>query len=484
MDGDMSEQQGAKAPQGLRRRFGSSTTSRLEQRVVEGIHAHSPTTPESEGPSEKPAARKKVWIIVGAAAVVVLILGGVIVGMLSRPRGVGGGDAGGQTPGATAAQPTSPAGSDSTPVFQFLPPQEHPVTGWTGFETLVGDVNGDGRADLIWNLTAESNLIYVALAGADGAFSFPPMQERTEKRWGGFGTLAGDVNGDGRTDLIWNETAETNRIYVALGGTDGVFQFLPAQDRPEQRWSGFRTLVGDVNGDGRSDLIWNETAETNRVYVALGNADGTFQFLPAQDHPDEGWGGFETLVGDVNGDGRTDLVWSPVEETGRVAVALANSDGTWLFLPAQEHAYAGQAGFEMLIGDVNGDGRADLVWNACQETNRTIVALASNDGTLAFLPPQERAEPGWQGFTAHIADMDGDGRDDLVWNKVGTNNRTYLGLGTSEGILRFLPAQDHPEQGWEGYRLLLGDIDGDGRSDLVWNAVQEGNRIVVGLSTP
>jgi hypothetical protein len=440
-------------------------------------------TPEPEESGEQPSGRKKIWIIVAVVAVVVLILGGVTLGLLSRSRGGGGNVGDGQPPGPEAS-PTSPAGGGITATLQFLSPQEHPEKGWTDFNTLVGDVNGDGRDDLIWNMASESNLIYVALANDDGSLTFLPMQERSEKRWGGFETLVGDVNGDGHSDLIWNETGETNRVYVALGSAEGTFQFLPAQDRAEKRWGGFRTFLGDVNGDGCSDLIWNEAAETNRVYLALGSADGNFQFLPAQDHPDQGWTGFETLVGDVNGDGQSDLVWYPSGDPDRVAVALADAEGTWRFLPVQEQPDLGEGEFEVLIGDVNGDGRADLVWNMCQEVNRTVVALANDDGTLTFLPPQERAEPGWEGFTVQIADVDGDGRGDLVWNEAGTANRTYLGLGTSEGVFRFLPAQDYPEPDWAGYRLLVGDVNGDGRADLVWNATQEANRIVVGLSAP
>jgi len=479
----MSEKQGPKSPRGLRRRFGSSAPSRLEQRVVGVARPRLGETPELEEPGEQPADRKKVWIIVGVVAVVVLILAGVTLGLLTRSPGGGGNSGAGETPGPEAS-PASPAGSGITVTLQFLSPQEHTEKGWTAFKTLVGDVNGDGRDDLIWNITSESNLIYVALANEDGSFTFLPLQERSEKRWGGFETLVGDVNGDGRSDLIWNELAETNRVYVALGSIDGIFQFLPAQDRAEKRWSGFRTLVGDVNGDGRSDLIWNEPAETNRIYVALGGADGTFEFLPAQDHPDAGWAGFETLVDDVNGDGRSDLVWYPSGETGRVAIALADADGTWRFLPVQEHPDQGQEGGDTLIGDVNGDGRADLVWNVRQEANRTVVALADADGILAFLPPQERTEPGWEGFTVQIADVSGDGCGDLVWNEAGTMNRTYLGLGTRSGIFRFLPVQDHPEPDWADYRLLVGDVNGDGRADLIWNATQETNRISVGLSAP
>ncbi|MEH2001750.1 MAG: VCBS repeat-containing protein, partial [Nostoc sp.] len=133
------------------------------------------------------------------------------------------------------------------------------------------------------------------------------------------------VNGDGLTDLIWNFTGDINRTYVGLSNGNGTFAFLPAQDRPlsEGGWNGFDTLTGDVNGDGLTDLIWNFTGDINRTYVGLSNGNGTFTFLGAQDRSERGWNGFDTLTGDVNGDGLTDLIWNQTGNINRTYVGLA-----------------------------------------------------------------------------------------------------------------------------------------------------------------
>ncbi|MCC5620944.1 VCBS repeat-containing protein [Nostoc sp. CHAB 5715] len=207
--------------------------------------------------------------------------------------------------------------------FTFLPAQDRSETGWNGFDALTGDVNGDGLTDLIWNETGNINRTYVGLSNGNGTFTFLPAQDRSETGWNGFDALTGDVNGDGLTDLIWNETGNINRTYVGLSNGNGTFTFLPAQDRSETGWNGFDALTGDVNGDGLTDLIWNETGNINRTYVGLSNGNGTFTFLGAQDRSETGWNGFDALTGDVNGDGLTDLIWNETGNINRTYVGLA-----------------------------------------------------------------------------------------------------------------------------------------------------------------
>jgi hypothetical protein len=65
-------------------------------------------------------------------------------------------------------------------------------------------------------------------------------------------------------------------------------------------WRGYETLVGDVNGDGRADLIWNRlTGGQNQIYVGLSSGDGIFQLLPAQEISGD-WGQYRPLLGHVD----------------------------------------------------------------------------------------------------------------------------------------------------------------------------------------
>ena len=135
-----------------------------------------------------------------------------------------------------------------------------------------------------------------------------------------YALVAGDFNGDGRTDLAVANIG-SNDVSVLLGNGDGTFQDqvrYAAGDEP------FALVAGDFNGDGRTDLAV-ANAGSNDVSVLLGNGDGTFQDqvrYAAGDEP------FALVAGDFNGDGRTDLAVANYD-SGDVSVLLGNGDGTF-----------------------------------------------------------------------------------------------------------------------------------------------------------
>lgn len=392
---------------------------------------------------------------------------------------------------------TIPTATFAQGTFQFLSAQDHPVaSGWQYYRTLTGKLNNDDYDDLIWNETiATGNRTYVGLSNGDGTFQFLPAQDHpVASGWQYYKSLTGKVNRDPHDDLIWNETKATgNRIYVALANGNGTFTFRSPQNHPvASGWQYYKTLLADVNGDLRDDLIWNETKETgNRTYVGLANPNGTFRFLPAQDHPvASGWQHYKTLTAKVNDDDYHDLIWNATGTGNRTYVGLANGDGTFQFLPAQDHPVAsGWQYYRTLTGKVNDDEYDDLIWNAAGTSrtgsgNRTYVALANGNGTFQFLPAQDHpGASGWYVRGTLTADVNGDGSDDLVWSEtLVPNNRTWVGLGLGDGTFHFLPVQVHPVVGnWYPFWTLAADVNDDGHDDLVWNATGTGNRVYVGL---
>src|SRR5258707_239228 len=98
------------------------------------------------------------------------------------------------------------------------------------------------------------------------------------------------------------------------------------------------------------------------------------------------------------------------------------------------------------------------------------VQAVTGGGLSATTVFDQPEQGGWFGYTAHLADVNGDGFADLVWNQLGTINRTYVNLSNGNGTFRrALSAFDQPEQNWSGFTLFTADVNGDGLADLVWN---------------
>src|SRR5438034_1410164 len=183
---------------------------------------------------------------------------------------------------------------------------------------------------------------------------------------------AGDFNRDGVLDLA-TANYGSNTVSVLLGNGDGTFQaartFATAGFNPEF------VAVGDVNLDGRQDLAVAQSGSTpSLVSVLLGNGDGSFQ--PARIFA-TGQGSLSVAIGDVNGDGRPDLVAANYYSND-VSVLLGNGDGT--FQPALSFD-AGNHPSSVAVGDFNGDGRPDLAVSNFTSNNVSVL-LGNGDGTF------------------------------------------------------------------------------------------------------
>lgn len=399
-----------------------------------------------------------------------------------------------------------------------------------------------------------------AQIASPGAFSLTDAFQQYAAPFSGAGTrsvLMGDVNGDGRADLVWNEriSAEnTNRVFVGFGQADGSFDIRNAvlhSESPDEGWETYDLLLADVDGDGRSDLVWNHREQDNVAYIGMSQGDGTFAWRGRQVHTNHGWGNFDVTAADVDGDGRTDIVWNSTSSgNNRVYVGYAQDDTMLTMIDNHQDFKPGSnwSNYQpVFTGDVNRDGRADLIWNALTSTDNCSYTGRYNpaDGTFTLLGPYCRGAPGWLPYATAVGDIDGFNGTDIVWTKVeeraegptgwvhrslgtGTGgltaqsaqslgletadprelylydvnadakadliwnhrseavNRVHVGFGTDDGKFTF-PAKEQvhpalPPGGWSAYRVLLGDINSDGKADVVWNIPSSDMRIYVGLA--
>ena len=352
------------------------------------------------------------------------------------------------------------------------PQQSDPKTSgnFSKYEPLVGDFDGDGLSDIAWTRANSAGLhAWVALGDGDGTLGTARYFRTFNGASSNYKPLVGDFDGDGVSDIAWTK-ADRYGLYarVALGEGDGSLA-AARQSNPEQ-WqseglalffsslfaSTLRPLAGDFNGDGLSDVVWaSGPSDGMRVlglhaYVSLGRGDGTLGAAKYSRPRSGGSPDYRPLVGDFNGDGVADLVWTRIERSSTSAfTALGKGDGTLsaatYSVPRLHGCWFACAAIPS-TGDFNGDGVTDLAWlgtkirrrDPCWTCNysydhnwaRAEIALSEGDGSFATARVFEwYSERRWKYYVPLAGDFDGDGVSDVAWTKASSSGiYAYTGL--------------------------------------------------------
>ena len=286
-----------------------------------------------------------------------------------------------------------------------------------------------------------------------------------------------DVNGDGKPDLlVANHRACpgcNGSVAVLLGNGDGTFQSAVTYDSGAIQTES--VVVADVNGDGKPDImVGNDCGGCSfgAVGVLLGNGDGTFQPVI---NSGNGIGGFLSIaVADLNGDGKLDVVGSSIcggsHCEGVVSVLGGNGDGTFHVTGGPYfggYDSGGEYAFSLAVADVNGDGKPDVaVANQCTSggcsQGHGVVGVLLGNGSLTLQPVVDYSSGNYT-IDVVIADVNGDGKPDLLETDLGSGVGVLLGNG--DGTFQQRVAYD--TGGHTSRSLVVADINGDGKLDLV-----------------
>ncbi|MBS1565343.1 MAG: VCBS repeat-containing protein [Bacteroidetes bacterium] len=351
---------------------------------------------------------------------------------------------------------------------------------WTGSQAsggfgssvaTAGDLNGDGYSDVVIGAPAD-NKAYVYYSSASG---LPASASLTlSQTSGSFGTsvaLAGDVNGDGFSDIIIGASG-TYTAYGYYGSDAGITSTTASWSVTGTSTSLLGTSVaaaGDVNGDGYSDVIIGASG-TNKAYVYLGSSTGLATSVNWSSPTGSGnYGSSVSSAGDVNGDGYSDvLIGAP--GANKSYIYYGTSAG---ITSTGASTLTGSSNFGVSVacaGDVNGDGYSDVIVGA-SSINTAYVYFGASGGITTTAAWTGTGSGSYGNSVAPAGDINGDGFSDvIVGNKSINSNKgaAYIFTGSAAATLTSTSWTKNGSGGQTGFRVSsAGDVNGDGYSDLL-----------------
>ncbi|GAB4532484.1 MAG: hypothetical protein Tsb0014_16970 [Pleurocapsa sp.] len=368
-------------------------------------------------------------------------------------------------------------------------------------QLIVGDFNGDGKDDFIrqekgaWD-NDNVGTAHVYISSEDGNFSRQELTDYSRMKGDLTNLIVGDFNGDGKDDFIrqekgdWdNDNVDSAEVYISNG--DGSFSKNSLAYQENLKGDVTNIFVGDFNGDGKDDFIVNSEFEFESGYVIyLYNGDNTFpnrlvssnSVIPVADF----------VVGDFDGDGKDDFIaQGRNNDIDTTQIYLSNGDGNFSqqnLTNATELSHFEPV--KIIVGDFNGDGKDDFIRQPKTATETTHknpqVYLSNGDGSFNYSTQIIWGAKEGQGNQALkgdekviVADYNGDNYDDfLVQRAKGGGNFIYLSYG--DGTFKEAPVANNHTSNLSD--IVVADINGNGRSEILINGSENNSNLSVGFS--
>ena len=294
-----------------------------------------------------------------------------------------------------------------------------------------------------------------------GRVSEPIVSPLPGPLWPSGASVLADFDGDGLTDIA---VAGVNEIDLLRG--DGAGHFVPAA-KLVTAFQPYWLAAGDFDGDGRTDLVAVQSDQEPSAILSCFLSTGAFTFAPPRNTTVTTYAGVDSMTaGDIDGDGRADLVIAP--GLGSVSVWRSAGDGTFTLLTANLTSYNTNS---LVLADLDGDGLPEVVFRTSYRVAAYTISVYKNDGggnfhLLGSIGTSESAD------SPFLFDVDGDGRPEIVFREQSHTGSPYFSIWSTYVSIWKLVGGTFIESRLSllnTHMTFVGAVDwyGDGRTEFV-----------------
>jgi hypothetical protein len=349
----------------------------------------------------------------------------------------------------------------------FVPKQDL-TTGIYPHGVALADFNLDGKSDLLVSKGSSSTVSVLTNTSSGSTVSFAPGLELAAAGNDHEVPATGDLDGDGKLDFVVPNTFGAVSLSVFRNTTTGpAITFASRLDLPVVS-NPYSVAIGDLDGDGKPDLVAvNSGTGTDLVSVFRNTSTpGNLSFASRVDLSG-GQGPFSVVIADLDADGKSEIIVTGQYSSSSHLSVLKNNSSVGNISFAAPALLSNVSGpFTVAVGDLNGDGKPDLVAASAFTNSIVVKRNTSTSGVPGFSSTLDYFTTGSYPEGVSITDFDGDGKPDVVATNNQGNSVSVLRNISSGGGISFAGHVDYTVGASPNY-VTCGDLDGDGRAEII-----------------